>query len=115
MPSVATEEFFKKTNYNKEHFNVISVGRFIPLKGFDLTILSFIQFINSLPQIEREKCKLTLVGTGPEKNNYINLIKENKAENNIEIIEWMDRIALMNLYNKASVFYFLLMKVLEWW
>ena len=106
MPSVATEDFFKNTNDNKEDFNVISVGRFIPLKGFDLTILSFVEFINSLPLEERAKCKLTLVGTGPEKNNYIHLIQENKAENNIEIIEWMDRIALMNLYNKASVFLF---------
>jgi glycosyltransferase involved in cell wall biosynthesis len=106
MPSVGTEDFYKKTNSNKEHFNVISVGRFIPLKGFDLTILSFVQFINSLPSNESTKCKLTIVGAGPEKKKYINLIKKYKAENNVEIIEWMDRVALMNLYNNASVFLF---------
>jgi glycosyltransferase involved in cell wall biosynthesis len=46
-PSVASEDFYQKDEVAvKSDFAVISVGRFVPLKGFDLTIRSFIQFIS---------------------------------------------------------------------
>lgn len=105
-PSVATTDYYTDESKNKEQFIVISVGRFVPLKGFDLTILSFIQFINTLSKTEKEKCKLILVGTGPEKKLYQNLISQHRVTENIEIIEWIDRIELMKKYNESSVFLF---------
>ena len=48
QPSVATEDFFEGEITKKEGFKVISVGRFVPLKGFDLTLNSFIKFLYSL-------------------------------------------------------------------
>ena len=106
QPSVATEDFFEGEITRKEGFKVISVGRFVPLKGFDLTLNSFIKFIYSLSIPERENCKLTLVGSGPEKEFYQKIIVENNVEKYIEIIEWIDRKELMKLYEKASVFLF---------
>lgn len=106
QPSVATEDFFEGEITKKEGFKVISVGRFVPLKGFDLTLNSFIKFIYSLSIPERENCQLTLVGTGPEKEFYQKIIADNKVEKYIEIIEWIDRKELMKLYEKASVFLF---------
>lgn len=106
QPSVATEDFFTGTTDLKTGFNIISVGRFIPLKGFDLTILSFIKFIQDIPSPARHNCKLTLVGTGPEKELYNKIIQEHNAESYIEIIEWIDRKELMKLYKKSSVFLF---------
>ncbi len=106
QPSVATEDFSSNIVYEKKNFHLISVGRFVPLKGFDLTLLSFIKFLENLSETEKENCKLTLVGTGPEKDFYKKIIAENKVENYVEIIEWIDRKELMKLYEKSSVFLF---------
>ena len=106
QPSVATEDFSSNIVYKKKNFHLISVGRFVPLKGFDLTLLSFIKFLENLSETEKENCKLTLVGTGPEKDFYKKIIAENKVENYVEIIEWIDRKELMKLYEKSSVFLF---------
>lgn len=105
-PSVATADFWDGLSNHDGKFNVISVGRFVPLKGFDLTINSFVKFLMSVPIMERNNCKLTIVGTGPEKERYQKIIKENKVENHIEIIEWIERNELMKLYKKSSVFLF---------
>jgi glycosyltransferase involved in cell wall biosynthesis len=105
-PSVATNDYWDGLSNFDGKFNVISVGRFVPLKGFDLTINSFIKFLMSLSIIDRNKCKLTIVGTGPEKEMYQKKIKQNKVEKYIEIIEWIDRNELMKLYKKSSVFLF---------
>lgn len=106
-PSVASEDFYQKDEVAvKSDFAIISVGRFVPLKGFDLTIRSFIQFISALSEEEKAKCKLILVGTGEQKQFYKDLIQQNNAENYIEIIEWIDRRELMKMYEKASVFLF---------
>jgi glycosyltransferase involved in cell wall biosynthesis len=106
LPSVATEDFAMNTKTENKNFNISSVGRFVPLKGFDLTLLSFIKFIYSLPIYKREDCKLTLVGSGPEKDFYKKLIKANNVESYVEIIEWIDRKELMKIYEKSSVFLF---------
>ncbi len=106
QPSVATEDFSSNVLHEKKNFHLISVGRFVPLKGFDLTLLSFIKFLENLSETENENCKLTLVGTGPEKDFYQKIIAENKVENQVEIIEWIDRKELMKLYEKSSVFLF---------
>jgi glycosyltransferase involved in cell wall biosynthesis len=106
LPSVATEDFAINSKTETKNFHIISVGRFVPLKGFDLTLLSFIKFINSIPISERENCQLTLVGSGPEKELYTQIINENKMEPYLEIIEWIDRKELMKIYEKSSVFLF---------
>lgn len=106
LPSVATDDFSISAGISNKKFNVISVGRFVPLKGFDLTLLSYVKFIYSLPIIERKNCKLTLVGSGPVKEFYKQIISENNVDAYVEIIEWIDRNDLMKLYEKSSVFLF---------
>jgi glycosyltransferase involved in cell wall biosynthesis len=106
LPSVASEDNFSGNKHLNKKFNIISVGRFVPLKGFDLTLLSFANFIHSLPWEQRKRCKLTLVGTGPEKDFYKTTISQFRIEPYVEIIEWIDRKELMKLYEKSSVFLF---------
>ena len=106
LPSVATEDNFSGEISIKNGFSIISVGRFVPLKGFDLTLLSFANFIESIAIEDRMNCKLTLVGTGPEKELYKTIIAQNHLEMYVEIIEWIDRTELMKLYKKSSVFLF---------
>jgi glycosyltransferase involved in cell wall biosynthesis len=106
-PSVASEDFYQKDEIpQKSDFIIISVGRFVPLKGFDLTIRSFITFVNQLSEKDKALCKLVLVGTGEQRAFYENLIKESKMEKLIEIVEWIERKDLMKMYEKSSVFLF---------
>ncbi|WP_143883921.1 glycosyltransferase [Chryseobacterium binzhouense] len=106
-PSVASEDFYQKDETTvKSDFTVISVGRFVPLKGFDLTIRSFARFFALLSTNDQKNCKLILVGTGEQKTFYQSLIKKYRMQSFIEIIEWIDRRELMKLYEKASVFLF---------
>jgi len=106
-PSVASEDFYQKDEVTvKSDFTIISVGRFVPLKGFDLTIRSFARFFALLSTNNQKNCKLILVGTGEQKTFYQSLIKRYRMQNFIKIVEWIDRRELMILYEKASVFLF---------
>ncbi|MGL3000123.1 glycosyltransferase family 4 protein [Flavobacterium sp. RSSB_23] len=105
-PPVASEDFFSAKKEKSDQFNVLSVGRFVALKGFDLTINAFIGFVRSLPRVEQKYCKLTLIGTGPEKELYQKIIDQNDANDCIEILEWMDQQSLMQKYQDATVFLF---------
>lgn len=105
-PSVATQDFGFDVNKSEESFTLISAGRLVPLKGFDLTIKSFAQFLNNQPLRKKSKCKLIIVGKGPEKENYIKLTQKLKIENHVEFIDWIDRNDLMKLFKKSSAFIF---------
>ncbi len=107
IPSVATENVsFQKTN-KKEGFHLISAGRFVPLKGFDLTIRSFGQFLHSLPEtIDKSAITLTLVGSGPEKETYKKLCAELHITENVQFIKWIERKDLLLLYQESHSFLF---------
>lgn len=104
MPSVASEEV--EEPIKSELFTVLSAGRFVGLKGFDITIHAFHGFISQLSPEDQLKTKLVLVGSGPEKNNLIQLANSLGIEGNMEIVEWIPREDLMQLYRTASVFLF---------
>lgn len=105
-PSVASEDFFSIKKEKNNQFNVLSVGRFSVLNGFDLTINAFIGFVRSLPRAEQKHCKLTLIGTGPEQELYQKIIDQNDANDCIEIVERKDQQSLLQKYQDATVFLF---------
>ncbi|MBT8327453.1 MAG: glycosyltransferase family 4 protein [Bacteroidia bacterium] len=105
-PSIATQDFGFDPNYDIENFNVISAGRFVPLKGFDLTILSFARFVKNLPKEAQNNAKLTLVGKGPEEKYLRSIIKKQGIIDKVEFIDWIEREDLMNLMKSSSLFLF---------
>lgn len=105
MPAVASEKQ-NMVPSQKGSFLVLSVGRFVPLKGFDLTIKSFAAFYKNLPPSQQSKTTLMLIGTGPQKKMLLKLIKEEGLQNVITIKEWMPRAAVIQLFSKASVYLF---------
>ncbi|MCB0820650.1 MAG: glycosyltransferase family 4 protein [Bacteroidetes bacterium] len=104
LPSVASEEV--EPSHTAKEFNVLSVGRFVALKGFDITIKSFFTFYSALQADEKRNVKLILVGSGPEKSRLIQLINSLGLEAAVQIIEWIPRNELKELYKTASVFLF---------
>jgi glycosyltransferase involved in cell wall biosynthesis len=106
-PSVATQDFgWDESVPINGTFTVISAGRFVPLKGFDLTIFSFASFLMLLNEKEKANCELVLVGSGPQEAFLKNIVKELKIEDHVKFISWMGRDALMKMFREASVFLF---------
>jgi glycosyltransferase involved in cell wall biosynthesis len=107
MPSVATENISFRTTNKKEGFHIISAGRFVPLKGFDLTIRSFATFYHSLEKTtNKSTITLTLVGSGPEKEAYKKLCSELNITENVKFIKWIERNELLKLYQESHAFLF---------
>ena len=106
-PSVATQDFgWEMQQDEQSDFSVISAGRFVPLKGFDLTIESFAAFIRALPYEDKLKCHLYLVGSGPEEALLKQLISKHDITSQVRIISWIERDALMQKFKSSSVFLF---------
>jgi glycosyltransferase involved in cell wall biosynthesis len=105
LPAVATKSITSEKTESKI-FNIISVGRFTYMKGFDLIIESFSEFISSIPEKDQSKVRLTLIGKGEEKASLVKLIKKFGLEKVVEIIDWVAKSDMEKIYLKASIFAF---------
>lgn len=105
MPSVATNEVVIKPKENDD-FTILSAGRFISLKGFDITIRSYAKFYNTLNEDEKKKTQLILVGSGPLENKLKYIIEEEGIAQSTKIINWIPHTEMKNIYEKASAFLF---------
>jgi glycosyltransferase involved in cell wall biosynthesis len=82
-------------------FQVLSAGRLVPLKGFDLALRAFRIFAE-----KHSDAELTIVGNGPELMRLQNLIHELGLEGNARIEEWMPRERLLDAMRSCDVFLF---------
>ncbi|MCA6362162.1 MAG: glycosyltransferase family 4 protein [Bacteroidetes bacterium] len=105
LPSVATEAPEPGATTDKG-FTVFSAGRFVPLKGFDITVRSFAAFCRMLGDEDREKVKLRLAGTGPMLNEIERIAENEGIREKVEIIAWIPRHELGAVYRSSSVFLF---------
>ena len=106
FPSVGSESHGKPSETRNDQFTVLSVGRFVPLKGFDIVIKSFQLFFSSLNEDERKKINLIIVGKGPEEVFLRSLAHKIGISGSITFINWVERDKLSNLYLTAKVFFF---------
>ncbi|MBX5481013.1 MAG: glycosyltransferase family 4 protein [Myxococcaceae bacterium] len=106
LPSVGSEDPGPPPQRHSEKFRVISVGRFVPLKGFDVTLRSFTAFFRRLTEEERARVELVLVGAGPERDFLKRLSESLDVRGNVRFIDWMDRRRLHELYRASSCFLF---------
>ena len=106
IPPTATEEP-PQLNIETDDFRVISVGRFVPLKGFDVTVRAFARFYHRQPAVVQRKLKLTLIGKGPEEQRLRRMIKEEQLPDGVvEIIPWIERSELPKYYASSKAFFF---------
>jgi len=83
-------------------FRVLSAGRLIPLKGFDLALRAFKAFAEKHPEAE-----FTIVGDGPERGALNKLIHDLGLEGRAHIEKWMPREQLLAAMRDCDVFVFL--------
>ncbi len=105
MPSVAVD-FENGFTKKGEGFNVLSIGRFVPLKGFDITVKAFADFYNRLDDEDKKNATLTLVGSGPSKKYLQQIAEFEGIVHTVNFIDWIDRENLKSLYAEAHVFLF---------
>jgi glycosyltransferase involved in cell wall biosynthesis len=84
-----------------EKFAVLSAGRLVPLKGFDLALRAFAILAERRPEAE-----FTIVGKGPELNRLESLIHELSIEKQARIESWMPRGRLLARMRSYDVFLF---------
>ncbi|TAE44751.1 MAG: glycosyltransferase, partial [Bacteroidetes bacterium] len=106
IPSAGSETVPTPPERNGDSFRVISVGRFVDLKGFDLTLRAFGQMYRGLTARERENTHLFLVGKGPAKSLLEKILADEKIEGSVTFIDWIDRRDLAQLYRNSDVFCF---------
>ena len=106
LPAVGANSLPERTVTPLVDFEILSVGRFVPLKGFDLTIRAFAQFYRGLSAAERGQVQLTLVGKGPERERLRALARELSVEAGIKWIEWIEQKDLWDIYRRAALFCF---------
>ena len=107
LPAVATQRPQLKNELTEKcKFNVISIGRFVSLKGFDVTIQAFGHFYHQQKVEDQSRLELTLIGKGPQLNQLKKLAKELKIETAVKFIDWMTRAELDEYFQQSSVFFF---------
>lgn len=84
--------------YGLKNNVVISVGQFIHRKGFDLLLDMWGHF-------RRDDTTLLIVGGGPQKRMYQNIIRHHDLKN-VVIIDFLQRAKLFELYRLADLFVF---------
>ncbi len=106
IPAVGANPPPSQEKGRSKGLRVLSVGRFVPLKGFDLTLLAFAQYFQSLGVEEKKNTSLTLIGKGPEREKLERLIKEHELEGFVKIINWLPQSEIFEAYRKADIFLF---------
>lgn len=106
MPSVASEDWGDVHAASKGKFTVLSIGRLVPLKGFDLTLEAFSHFFYSLDEVSRENVELKIIGSGPMLEELKDRAVQLKLEKYCHFITWCKRIELVEHYKHSSCFLF---------
>ncbi len=105
IPSVSSE-MVTCLPKQQEVFRILSVGRFVPLKGFDVTLRAFAHFYHGLSAQEKRRTELVLVGDGPYRNYLQQLAQTLGVAHVVKIVLWVKRNELANIYQSSSVFLF---------
>ncbi len=82
--------------------SVLSAGRLVPLKGFDLALRAFKILADKYPNAE-----FTIVGDGPEFAALEKLVRDLGLEGRAGIEKWMPREQLLAAMRECDVFMFL--------
>ena len=87
-------DFSFRENVVEKKPKMLFTGRLSKQKNLDV-------FLKALRHIKSDY-HFTIVGNGPEKENLMNIVQDNKL--NVEFIDWMSREELQQLYGEYNIF-----------
>ena len=82
-------------------FNVLSAGKFLPIKGFQLGIETFAAFAAKNPNT-----RFTIVGDGPDLQRLESMVRRSGVEDKVKFVGWLPREELLMRMASADVFLF---------
>ncbi|HZT71945.1 MAG TPA: glycosyltransferase [Terriglobia bacterium] len=88
-------------NGSQKPFRVLSAGKLLELKAFDLAIRAFQLFVQKAPT-----ATFTLIGDGPESGRLRKLTQELGLDGKVRIEKWMSREELLQAMAQSDVFLF---------
>lgn len=105
VPEISkTDEVLKELGLTKGKY-ILSVGRFVPEKGFHDLMEAFIKFQAESPKPESLEWKLVIAGRADHEDNYSRgLIQKARENKNIILPGYLDRAPLAELYSHAGLF-----------
>lgn len=108
MPNVASVSNRGNKNGAAAHkFIVLSIGRFVPLKGFDMVIRSFsYAYHHHFCEKQKAIAQLVLIGKGEQEPFLKELIEQENINDAVKFISWLPQEELTRYYRDASVFFF---------
>ncbi len=106
IPAVGSEPMNQDFTKSDTQFNVLSIGRFVPLKGFDITVKAFAQFYKTLSDTDKANAKLILVGKGPYQKALQKMVEAEGVTEGVQFINWIERAKLKSIYESAHLFFF---------
>jgi len=86
---------FKENKNNFEPKTIISSGRLVPWKGFDILI----EMMRDLPE-----WKLTITGDGPDRARLEKIIKENNLQERVFLLGDVKRIEMIKKIQESEIF-----------
>lgn len=93
LNGVKVDKFKQNTKVNNNFTRFIAIGRIVKQKNYPLMLKSFAKFIKSLPEEEKRKQKLSIVGEGEEDYLIKGIIKKLDLENNVELLGVRENIS----------------------
>lgn len=106
IPAVASVKPKSIPQSQERKFQVLSVGRFTPMKGFDITVKAFSKFYHQLPIADRANVKLKLVGKGEDEQMLKDLITNNGLTEVVEMLNWVELKEMPQIYADSNVYMF---------
>lgn len=80
---------------------VVTAGKLLPHKGFDLAIEAFAKLAQ-----QDSRPRLAVVGEGAEGDRLRSIAQERSVEDRVDFTGWKDRGDLLHLFREASIFLF---------
>jgi len=92
---------FSLRERQRSKFRVLTAGRLIRLKGFDVCIEAFARFVKEYPD-----STLDIVGQGSEEGRLRKLVSSFCLQDRVLFIPWLDRRSLLKKMRESDVFLF---------
>jgi len=99
---ISPEDLASRPSSTKDStFRILTAGRLIRLKGFDLCLEAFSRFVKLYPD-----SRLDIVGQGPQEARLRQLAVKNNLKDHVQFVKWLDRGRLLKKMHESDVFIF---------
>lgn len=95
---VDSSRFYADSKSESNSLELLAVGNLLPLKNYPLVI----EVLHELAKI-RPEVRLTIIGSGPDKEKIRRLVEKKNLSNKVCLIEQVPNNKMREFYNKASL------------